>query len=1049
MSTFFINRPIFAWVVAIVIMLAGALSIMKLPISQYPNIAPPAISVSVTYPGASAETAQNTVVQVIEQQLNGLDNLRYIESQSNSDGSATIIATFDQGTNPDIAQVQVQNKVSLAESQLPTEVVNQGIRIAKYQANFMLLVSLISTDGKMSNSDLSNLLVTKLEDPIVRTKGVGDFLLLGSEYAMRIWLDPAKLYKYQLVPSDVSTAIEAQNVQVSSGSLGGLPTVKDSKLSATIIGKTRFDSIHQFKNVLLKVNADGSQVRLSDVGNVDLGPESYSISSTFNGRPSTAIALRLASGANVLDTDRAVRETIAGLEDSLPAGVKVEFPYQTAPVVSASIEEVVKTLIEAIVLVFCVMLLFLQNLRATLVTTLVVPVVLLGTFGILAAAGYSINTLTMFGMVLAIGLLVDDAIVVVENVERVMTEEKLSPKDATIKSMKQIQGALFGIALVLSAVLVPMAFFGGSTGIIYRQFSITIVSAMALSVLMALIFTPALCATIIKHNDEEKAQRGFAGWFNRNFDKGAMRYTRAVGTVISRRRLFMGIYLLIVIATGFMFTRVPTTFLPDEDQAVMFVQATLPANASAERTQQVLDNVREYLMTQESGIVSSVFTANGFSFAGRGQNVGIAFVQLKTWADRPAAAQKVQALAGRAMAHFAAIKDARVFAFVPPAVMELGNATGFDFFLQDTNGKGHEALMAARNQFLQLASQDKRLTAVRPNGMEDEPQYQLEIDDERAQALGLSLDDINNTLSAAWGSAYVNQFMYNDRVKRVYIQGKAASRVTPEDLNNWYFRNSSGDMVPWSAFGSGKWVYGSPRYERFNGVSSVELMGSPAPGYSSGDANEAVMEIAAKLPPGYKVAWHGLSYEEKLSGSQTPALYSLSMIVVFLCLAALYESWSIPFSVMLVVPLGILGTIGAVLLRGLSNDVFFQVGLLTTVGLAAKNAILIVEFAKELHENEGMSVTQAAIEAAKLRIRPIIMTSMAFVLGVFPLTISSGAGAGSQHSIGTAVVGGMLTATFLAIFFVPMFYVTVVNLFTRKSKKHDKALPAPEATHHE
>ncbi|WP_449649305.1 efflux RND transporter permease subunit [Rahnella aceris] len=1049
MSTFFINRPIFAWVVAIVIMLAGALSIMKLPISQYPNIAPPAISVSVTYPGASAETAQNTVVQVIEQQLNGLDNLRYIESQSNSDGSATIIATFDQGTNPDIAQVQVQNKVSLAESQLPTEVVNQGIRIAKYQANFMLLVSLISTDGKMSNSDLSNLLVTKLEDPIVRTKGVGDFLLLGSEYAMRIWLDPAKLYKYQLVPSDVSAAIEAQNVQVSSGSLGGLPTVKDSKLSATIIGKTRFDSIHQFKNVLLKVNADGSQVRLSDVGNVDLGPESYSISSTFNGRPSTAIALRLASGANVLDTDRAVRETIAGLEDSLPAGVKVEFPYQTAPVVSASIGEVVKTLIEAIVLVFCVMLLFLQNLRATLVTTLVVPVVLLGTFGILAAAGYSINTLTMFGMVLAIGLLVDDAIVVVENVERVMTEEKLSPKDATIKSMKQIQGALFGIALVLSAVLVPMAFFGGSTGIIYRQFSITIVSAMALSVLMALIFTPALCATIIKHNDEEKSQKGFAGWFNRNFDKGAMRYTRAVGTVISRRRLFMGIYLLIVIATGFMFTRVPTTFLPDEDQAVMFVQATLPANASAERTQQVLDNVREYLMTQESGIVSSVFTANGFSFAGRGQNVGIAFVQLKTWADRPAAAQKVQALAGRAMAHFATIKDARVFAFVPPAVMELGNATGFDFFLQDTNGKGHEALMAARNQFLQMASQDKRLMAVRPNGMEDEPQYQLEIDDERAQALGLSLDDINNTLSAAWGSAYVNQFMYNDRVKRVYIQGKAASRVTPEDLNNWYFRNSSGDMVPWSAFGSGKWVYGSPRYERFNGVSSVELMGSPAPGYSSGDANEAVMEIAAKLPPGYKVAWHGLSYEEKLSGSQTPALYSLSMIVVFLCLAALYESWSIPFSVMLVVPLGILGTIGAVLLRGLSNDVFFQVGLLTTVGLAAKNAILIVEFAKELHENEGMSVAQAAIEAAKLRIRPIIMTSMAFVLGVFPLTISSGAGAGSQHSIGTAVVGGMLTATFLAIFFVPMFYVTVVNLFTRKSKKHDKALPAPEATHHE
>jgi len=1049
MSTFFINRPIFAWVVAIVIMIAGALSIMKLPVNQYPNIAPPAISVSLTYPGASAQTAQDTVVQVIEQQLNGLDNLRYIESQSNSDGSASIIATFDQGTDPDIAQVQVQNKVSLAESQLPTEVINQGIRVAKYQANFMMVVSLISKDGKMSNADLSNLLVTKLEDAIVRTKGVGDFQVLGSEYAMRIWLDPAKLYKYSLIPSDVSTAISAQNVQVSSGSLGGLPTVKDSKLNATIIGKTRFDSVKQFQNILLKVNTDGSQVRLSDVANVALGPESYSISSTLNGSPSTGIALRLASGANVLDTAKGVEKTLSDLQSSLPDGVEVKYPYQTAPVVSASIEEVVKTLIEAIVLVFCVMLLFLQNLRATLVTTLVVPVVLLGTFGILAAAGYSINTLTMFGMVLAIGLLVDDAIVVVENVERVMTEEKLSPKDATIKSMKQIQGALFGIALVLSAVLVPMAFFGGSTGIIYRQFSITIVSAMALSVLMALIFTPALCATIIKHNDKEKSQKGFSGWFNRTFDKGTVRYTRSVATVISRRRLFMGLYLLMVIATGFMFTRVPTTFLPDEDQGVMMVQATLPANASAQRTQQVLDDVRNYLLTQEGSSVKSVFTANGFSFAGRGQNVGIAFVMLKDWSLRKDSNLKVQALAGRAMAHFGQLKDARVFAFVPPAVMELGNATGFDFFLQDTNGRGHEALMAARNQFLQLAAGDPRLTAVRPNGMEDEPEYQLSIDDERAQALGLSMDDINNTLSAAWGSAYVNQFMYNDRVKRVYIQGKAASRVTPEDLGQWYFRNSSGDMVPWSAFGSGKWVYGSPRYERFNGVSAVELMGSPAPGYSSGDANKAVMEIAAKLPAGYKVAWHGLSYEEQLSGSQTPALYTLSIIVVFLCLAALYESWSIPFSVLLVVPLGILGTIGAVLIRGLSNDVFFQVGLLTTVGLAAKNAILIVEFAKELHEKEGMAIIDAAVEAAKLRIRPIIMTSMAFILGVLPLTISSGAGAGSQHSIGTAVVGGMITATFLAIFFVPMFYVLIVNFFTRKTQTHDKARPAPEVTHHE
>ncbi|KAB7895452.1 efflux RND transporter permease subunit [Rouxiella sp. S1S-2] len=1049
MSTFFINRPIFAWVIAIVIMIAGALSIMKLPINQYPNIAPPAISVTVTYPGASAETAQNTVVQVIEQQLNGLDGLRYIESQSNSDGSATIIVTFNQGTDPDIAQVQVQNKVSLSESQLPTEVVNQGIRVAKYQQNFMLVVGLASTNGKMSNSDLGNLLVTKLEDPIVRTKGVGDFQVFGSEYAMRIWLDPSKLYKYSLVPSDVTAAITAQNVQVSSGSLGGLPTVKDSKLNATIIGKTRFDSVKQFQNVLLKVNTDGSQVRLKDVSNIDLGPESYSISTTYNGSPSTGIALRLATGANVLDTANAVKATIDGLKSSLPEGVEVVYPYQTSPVVSASIHEVVKTLIEAIVLVFFVMLLFLQNLRATLVTTLVVPVVLLGTFGLLNAFGFSINTLTMFGMVLAIGLLVDDAIVVVENVERVMHEEKLSPKEATIKSMGQIQGALFGIALVLSAVLIPMAFFAGSTGIIYRQFSITIVSAMALSVLMALIFTPALCATIIKHSDDDKKTTGFAGWFNRTFDKGAAKYTSSVAGVISRRRLFMVIYLLIVVAMGYMFTRVPTTFLPDEDQGILFVQATLPANASAERTQEVLDQVRQYFLTSEKANVNSVFTANGFSFAGRGQNVGIGFVSLKGWDDRPGAQNGVQAIAGRAMAHFAGIKDARVFAFVPPAVLELGNATGFDFYLQDTNAQGHAALMAARNQFLGMAAQDKRLMAVRPNGMEDEPQYQLEIDDERAQALGLSLSDINDTLSAVWGSSYINQFMYNDRVKKVYIQGRAAARVTPEDLGKWYFRNGSGQMVPWSAFGKGKWVYGSPRFERFNGVSSVEVLGSPAAGYSSGDATQAVLEIAKKLPPGFKIAWHGLSYEEQSAGSQTPALYTLSIIVVFLCLAALYESWSIPFSVMLVVPLGIIGTIGAVLLRGLSNDVFFQVGLLTTVGLAAKNAILIVEFAKELHEKEGMSITEAAIEAAKLRIRPIIMTSMAFILGVVPLTISHGAGSGSQHSIGTAVVGGMITATFLAIFFVPMFYVVVVNLFTRKSKKQDKPHSDTEVSNHE
>ncbi len=1046
MSKFFIERPIFAWVIAIIVMLAGGLSILSLPINQYPNIAPPAISVSVTYPGAGAATVQNTVVQVIEQQLNGLDNLRYIESQSNSDGSATIIATFDQGTDPDIAQVQVQNKVSLAESQLPDEVTTQGLRVAKYQANFMMVVSLISSDGRLSDADLGNLLVSKLEDPIARTKGVGDFMVMGSEYGMRIWLDPAKLYKYQLIPSDVSTAISQQNVQVSSGKLGGLPTVKGSKISATIIGKTRLETVKQFENIFLKVNSDGSQVRLSDVAKVDLGPQDYSISSVFNGLPSSGMALRLASGANILDTTKAVRATIANLQSSLPQNVEIAYPYDTSPVVSASIEEVVKTLFEAIVLVFCVMLLFLQNLRATLVTTMVVPVVLLGTFGVLSAFGYSINTLTMFGMVLAIGLLVDDAIVVVENVERVMAEEKLGPKEATIKSMAQIQGALFGIALVLSAVLVPMAFFSGSTGIIYRQFSVTIVSAMALSVLMALIFTPALCVTILKPSAGERSHRGFSGWFNRKFDAGTLRYTQSVGTVISRRNLFMLIYLLIVLATGYLFTRVPGSFLPDEDQGMMMMQVTLPANASAERTQAVLTDMKDYLLKHESSVVSSVFAANGFSFSGRGQNSAMAFVKLKDWSARDRD-QTVQALAGRAMQHFATLKEAKVFALIPPAVMELGNATGFDFFLQDTAGQGHEKLMAARNRFLQLAAQDHRLSAVRPNGMEDEPEYQLHIDDERARALGLDLAEINDTLSAAWGSSYVNQFMYQGRVKKVYIQGRASARVTPEDLNQWYFRNGSGQMVPFSAFGSGEWIYGSPRYDRFNGTSAVEIMGSPASGYSSGDAVAAVNEIAAKLPAGFQVQWHGLSYEEQLSGSQTPALYIISVLVVFLCLAALYESWSIPISVLLVIPLGILGTIGAVLLRGLQNDVFFQVGLLTTVGLAAKNAILIVEFAKDLHEKEGLGLVESAIAAARLRIRPIIMTSMAFILGVFPMVISHGAGAGSQHSIGTAVVGGMLTATFLAVFFVPMFYVVVVRLFSRG--KNRQAERQTEVVSHE
>ncbi|MFC7779354.1 efflux RND transporter permease subunit [Pantoea sp. GCM10028869] len=1034
MSKFFIERPIFAWVIAIIVMLVGAIAAISLPVNQYPNISAPAVSISVTYPGASAETTQNTVVQVIEQQLNGLDGLRYLESSSASDGSAQIIATFNQGINPDIAQVQVQDRVSLAESQLPTDVTQQGIRIRKYQKNFMMVIGLIAKDGKLTNGDLADMLVSKLEDPISRTPGVGDFMVLGSEYAMRIWLDPAKLYKYNLMPSDVTTSIDNQNVQVSSGSLGGLPTIQGAKTQATILGKTRFTTVQQFENVLLKVNSDGSQVRLKDVASVALGPQSYGIDATMNGKPAAGIALRLATGANELDTAKAVRQTIADLKDSLPDNVEIQYPYDTSPVVSASIEEVVKTLIEAVVLVFFVMLIFLQNLRATLITTLVVPVVLLGTFGILSAFGYSINTLTMFGMVLAIGLLVDDAIVVVENVERVMHEEQLDPKAATIKSMQQIQGALFGIALVLSAVLLPMAFFSGSTGVIYRQFSVTIVSAMALSVIMALIFTPALCATLLKPAAAEHKSTGFAGWFNRKFDSGAMHYTHGVSKVISRRGLFLVIYLVIVGVTGFLFTRVPTTFLPGEDQGLMMVQITLPVNSSSQRTQQAINDLNAYLQQNEASVVTTTFGVAGFNFAGRGQSNAMAFVRLKDWGDRTHSGQSVQDLANRVMAHFANYQNAKIFAMVPPAVMELGNATGFDLYLQDTGAHSHQQMMDAAHQLITLANNDPHLAQVRLNGLEDEPQYQLEINDEKASALGLSMTDINNTLSVAWGSSYIDQFMYNGRVKEVYLMGKADSRVTPSDLDKWYFRNSSGTMVPFSAFASGKWVYGSPHFERFNGLTAEEILGSPAPGQSTGEAMKVVEQLAKQLPHGFRVQWYGISYEEQASGSQTTQLYLISILVVFLCLAALYESWSIPFSVIMVVPLGILGTISAVLLRGLQNDVFFQVGLLTTVGLAAKNAILIVEFAKELHEREGKTLVEAAVEAARLRIRPIIMTSMAFILGVLPLTISNGAGAGSQHSIGTAVAGGMITATFLAIFFVPMFYVVVSQFFARKKQ---------------
>ncbi|CAN7701031.1 efflux RND transporter permease subunit [Aquipseudomonas alcaligenes] len=1045
MSKFFIDRPIFAWVIALVIMLAGGLAILKLPINQYPSIAAPAVGIQVSYPGASAQTVQDTVVQVIEQQLNGIDGLRYISSESNSDGSMTITATFEQGTNPDIAQVQVQNKLQLATPLLPQEVQQQGIRVTKAVKNFLLVIGVVSVDGSMDKNDLSNYIVSNMQDPISRTKGVGDFQVFGSQYAMRIWLDPSRLNNYQLTPVDVKSAIQAQNVQVSSGQLGGLPASPGTQLNATIIGKTRLQTPEQFGAILLKVNRDGSQVRLRDVARVELGGENYAISAQFNGKAASGMAIKLATGANALDTAKAIRETIDQLKPFFPAGMEVVFPYDTTPVVSASIEGVVHTLGEAIVLVFLVMFLFLQNFRATIIPTLAVPVVLLGTFGVLAMFGFTINTLTMFAMVLAIGLLVDDAIVVVENVERVMAEDGLSPLEATRKSMGQIQGALVGIALVLSAVFLPMAFFGGSTGVIYRQFSITIVSAMALSVLVALVFTPALCATMLKPiaKGHHAPKRGFFGWFNRTFDRSVNGYERGVRAILKRKTPYILMYLVIVAIMAWLFTRIPTAFLPEEDQGVLFAQVQTPAGASAERTQVVVDQMREYLLDKEKDTVKSVFTVTGFNFAGRGQSSGMAFIMLKPWEERPGAEHSVFSLAQRAQQHFFSFRDAMVFAFAPPAVLELGNATGFNFFLQDRAGVGHEQLNAARDKFLELANNNPVLTRVRANGLYDEPQYQLQIDDEKARAHGVSLADINNTVSIAWGASYVNDFIDRGRVKKVYLQGVPEARMNPDDLGKWYVRNDQNEMVPFSAFASGEWVYGAPKLARYNGVPAIEILGEAAPGHSSGEAMAAVEEIIKQLPAGVGYSWTGLSYEERLSGAQAPALYALSLLVVFLCLAALYESWSIPFSVMLVVPLGILGALLFTSMRGLSNDVFFQVGLLTTIGLSAKNAILIVEFAKELHE-QGMSLFDAAIEACRMRLRPIIMTSLAFILGVVPMAISSGAGSGSQHAIGTGVIGGMLTATVLAIFWVPLFYVLVCSLFKDKRSKDELTKEAAE-----
>ncbi|ATL93206.1 hydrophobe/amphiphile efflux-1 family RND transporter [Aeromonas sp. CU5] len=1048
MARFFIDRPIFAWVIALVIMLAGSLAIIKLPVAQYPSIAPPAVGISASYPGASAKTVEDSVTQIIEQNMTGLDHLLYMSSQSDSAGRVSVTLTFQPGTDPDIAQVQVQNKLQQAMSLLPQEVQQQGIRVQKTSSSFLMVAAFISSDGSMNNDDLADYVVSNIKEPLSRLDGVGDITLFGSQYSMRVWLDPNKLNRVQMTPGDVQAAIKAQNAQVAFGKLGGTPSVNDQQFTATIMGQTRLSTVEQFNDILLRVNQDGSKVRLKDVARVELAGESYDAEALYNGQSTAAVAIKLATGANALDTAEKVRAKLDELSDYFPANMKIVYPYDTTPFVKISIEEVVQTLIEAIFLVFCVMYLFLQNFRATLIPTIAVPVVLLGTFGVMAAFGFSINTLTMFGMVLAIGLLVDDAIVVVENVERLMSEEDLSPLEATRKSMTQITGALVGIALVLSAVFVPMAFFGGSTGAIYRQFSLTIVSAMVLSVLVALILTPALCATLLKpmKHGEFGAKRGFFGWFNRAFDAGTNRYQRGVRKVIKQGVRYSLIYGAMLAVLAVLFMRMPTSFLPEEDQGVIMSMVQLPVGATKQRTEVVLADMRDYFLKNEKDNVDSVLTVSGFSFAGSGQNAGMAFIKLKDWSERKSPDRSANAIIGRAMGYLFSIKEAQVFAFNLPPIPELGTATGFDFFLQDRGGIGHDKLMAARNQLLGMAAQDPNLVRVRPNGMEDTPQLDIKIDYEKALAQGLSIADINNTLAAAWGSSYVNDFVDRGRIKKVYLQADAPFRMNPEDLKLWYVRNAAGQMVPFSAFASSEWSFGSPRLERYNGVPAMEIVGEAAPGKSTGDAMAAIEQMVKQLPEGVGIEWTGLSFQERQAGSQAPALYAISLLVVFLCLAALYESWSIPFSVMLVVPLGVLGAILAATLRGLENDVYFQVGLLTTIGLSAKNAILIVEFAKELYD-KGMGLGEAVVEAARLRLRPILMTSLAFILGVLPLVISSGAGASSRNAIGTGVMGGMISATVLAIFFVPLFFVLVMRYFTKHSSKEERLTHADESKH--
>ena len=1036
MARFFIDRPVFAWVIAIIIMLAGALAIPSLPISQYPTVAPPTVTVSTNYPGASAQVVEDSVTQIIEQSMKGLDGLLYMSATSEATGSATITLTFQSGTDPDIAQVQVQNKLQSAIPLLPSSVQQQGVNVSKSGEGFLMVAGFVSEDGSMAREDIADYIASNILDPVARVPGVGSTQLFGAKYAMRIWLDPGKLETYRLSTTDVIAAIRAQNQQVAVGQLGGTPSVPGQQLNATINAQGRLQTPEEFRAIVVRANIDGSVLRLGDVARVEMGAENYSVVSRFNGKPATGIAISLATGANALDTARAVEDLLDGLKANFPPGLQVVVPFDTTPFVRVAITGVLTTLGEAIILVFAVMFLFLQNFRATLIPTIAVPVVLLGTFAVLAALGFSINMLTMFAMVLAIGLLVDDAIVVVENVERVMSEEGLSPVEATRKSMSQITGALIGIGLVLSAVFVPMAFMGGSTGVIYKQFSATIVSAMALSVLVAIVLTPALCATMLKpiQKGHHIHETGFFGWFNRTFDRTNARYQGAVGGILSRRKRFLAVFLAMVGVMGLLFLRLPTAFLPQEDQGTLFTQVIAPVGATQERTLEVMKKVEDHFLNDEKDTVKGLFTVQGFSFSGMGQNNGMAFVNLKDWSERTEPEQHVTAVAGRAMGAFSQIKDALVFAFAPPAMPELGTSAGFVFYLKDTAGLGHEALLGARNQFLGAAMQSPKLANVRPNGMEDTPQLRIDVDVAKAASMGLAIADVNSTLSAAWGGNYIDDFIDRGRVKRVFIQADAPFRMVPEDFLRWSVRNAQGEMVPFSAFASWRWDYGSPRLERYNGVPAMNINGEAAPGVSSGEAMAEVERIVATLPEGIDLEWTGTSYQERAAGAQTPLLYTLSLLIVFLCLAALYESWSIPTAVIMVAPLGILGTALAGTLRGMERDIYFQVAMLTTIGLSSKNAILIVEFAKENVER-GMEVVAATLSAVRDRLRPILMTSLAFGFGVLPLAIADGAGSGAQRAIGTGVLGGMIVGSLLGLFFVPLFFVVIQTLFGRRAAK--------------